>query len=614
MTRHNALMHFSAVWVLDTEYRSRPGERNEPVCLCARDIVSDRRVELFFDHPCQNPFSYDGALFVGYHAAAEWKTFISLGWELPPRILDLCYEYLRHINGGWRGNQNLRKIGTGLVDAMMEFNLDGLSHDEKDAERDYILTHTDYPPEGQRRILDYCWTDVDGTEMLLREMLTLIDLEQALLRGSYSRAVAWMENNGLPVSPQYREIEARRAEFQLAIAHGVEEAHGYGVYAFLGGDHPRPVFRQRFFDDLILRKGLWESWPKTPRGHCSTDDKKAFRPMARLHPELEPLRQARKSLRSLGLLTTTMGEDGRNRSSVRPFGTVTGRNSPRAREFLLNRPHWVRNLIAPTEDRAIVYADIVAAEAGIAADASGDPEFIRIYNSGLDQYIEYAKSSGALPADAVRDKQNRPDIEAIRGQYKVADLAIKYGIGPQALALNVGAPFWQAERMITSHKRTYATYWAWAEAQIEQAYRQGFISTSLGWTMAVDLHTPRNTILNFPQQATCAELLRLWCMLMEERGLGSMLAAPHHDALYLECAEDEASHVEDQLIACFQEAGEIVLTGRVQLRLESRIVKYPDHYEDKKGAEIWGIVLGLLAGCSTGDLGGTKTLPSAVLI
>lgn len=294
--------------------------------------------------------------------------------------------------------------------------------------------------------------------------------------------------------------------------------------------------------------------------------------------------------------SSTVGKDGRNRAWIKPFGTVTGRNNPRAKEFILSRPHWVRNLIAPPKGRALVHADIVAAEAGIAADASGDPELIRIYNSGADQYIEFAKASGALPAGTVRDKRNRPDVETVRGLYKIAALAIQYGVGGQTLAKNLGVDLWQADRIIASHKRAYATYWAWAEARIEQAYRLGYIATDFGWRMAVDRYTSRNTILNFPQQAACAELLRLVCVLAEERGMGHMLCAPHHDALYLESAGREADQVKTELELCFQHAGKEILSGRVQLRVESGVVHYPDHYEDEDGKEIWDIVMGFLAG------------------
>jgi hypothetical protein len=421
-------------------------------------------------------------------------------------------------------------------------------------------------------------------------MLPELNLDQALVRGAYSKPVAWIEHNGIPISPVYHEIAACRADLRQEIAEEVEVTHAYGVFEFEDG---KPVFKQRNFEQFVDQLGLGDVWPRTATGLYSIRDEDALGLMARLHPHLQPLRQAKKSLRSLNLFEVPIGADGRNRAYVRPFGTITGRNSPKTSEFILSRPHWVRNLIAPSPGRAIVHGDIVAAEMGIAGDASGDPELVRVYNSGLDPYIEFAKSAGALSPNAARDKINAPETERIRSVYKVADLAIKYGIGGQKLATNLGLPLWQADRIIASHKRTYSTYWAWADAQVEQAYREGSISTAFGWTLAVARNTRRNTVLNFPQQAACAELLRLTLVLAVERGLGPTLCAPHHDAFYLECEEDQAE-VAVQLQSCFQEAVSVVLSGRVKLRLECGVVRYPDHYQDDDGKEIWEIVEGYL--------------------
>ena len=38
----------------------------------------------------------------------------------------------------------------------------------------------------------------------------------------------------------------------------------------------------------------------------------------------------------------------------------------------------------------------------------------------------------------------------------------------------------------------------------------------------------------------------------------------------------------------------MVLSGRVNLRLECGVVRYPDHYWDEDGKEIWEIVKGYL--------------------
>ena len=83
-------------------------------------------------------------------------------------------------------------------------------------------------------------------------------------------------------------------------------------------------------------------------------------------------------------------------------------------------------------------------------------------------------------------------------------------------------------------------------------------------------------------------------MLAVERGLGPTLCAPHHDALYLECDDAQAGQVAVELEACFSEASNAVLNGRVQLRVETGIVRYPDHYDDDDGEEIWDMVMDFL--------------------
>src|SRR5436305_14527710 len=108
MRMGSSLADYRSVWTVDTEFQQPDGEPNVPVCLCAEELHSGRRLELFFDQHHHNPFDYEESLFVCYNAAAEWKTFIALGWELPPNVLDLYFEYLNRINGLWRGNASLR--------------------------------------------------------------------------------------------------------------------------------------------------------------------------------------------------------------------------------------------------------------------------------------------------------------------------------------------------------------------------------------------------------------------------------------------------------------------------------------------------------------------------
>jgi hypothetical protein len=69
-----------------------------------------------------------------------------------------------------------------------------------------------------------------------------------------------------------------------------------------------------------------------------------------------------------------------------------------------------------------------------------------------------------------------------------------------------------------------------------------------------------------------------------------MLCATHHDAFYLECADEDAGRGTNALASCFLDATGVVLAGG-QLRLDVGIVRCPNHYEDEDGKEIWNIVM-----------------------
>lgn len=111
--------------------------------------------------------------------------------------------------------------------------------------------------------------------------------------------------------------------------------------------------------------------------------------------------------------------------------------------------------------------------------------------------------------------------------------------------------------------------------------------------MAVDESTPRNLILDFPQQAGCAEVLRVATIIAVERGLGKYLAAMQHDAAYLFCPENEAEDVARVLDECFAEASIVILgaDNPVQLRTDTHIIRYPNHYEDEKGGELYEVIM-----------------------
>src|SRR5262245_5229462 len=101
------MLPFREIWLVDFEFNAAPGERPNPVCLCAHELKSGRRLEQWHDElGAEPPYSIDaGALIVAYFASAEIGCHLALGWPKPARVLDLFTEFRGKTNGfgGGRG-------------------------------------------------------------------------------------------------------------------------------------------------------------------------------------------------------------------------------------------------------------------------------------------------------------------------------------------------------------------------------------------------------------------------------------------------------------------------------------------------------------------------------
>jgi DNA polymerase-1 len=590
---------FDQVWILDTEYQAPSGEAHTPVCMCSYELFSGRTERAFFDcdQECPLPIG-DRILYVGFALSAEWATWIPLGWTLPTQAIDLRFEYLNLVNGVYVGGVSVRGKGTGLISAMQTYVLPTMSLDDKQAERANIIRNGVTPPVGvtleehKQRVFDYCDLDVIGTVMLFEAMLPELDLDQSIYRGQYSFAVGWFEFNGLPIDREMLgKISGCAPDLQLRIVEQVESEHEYGVYEIKTNKKTgvrTQHWRNKAFAALVERLGI-TNWPRTAAGNLSCD-KDDFKDMCAAYPELEPLRQTKKSVRDLAKFRPTVGKDGRNRFAVMPFGGLSGRNQSKAKSFIMLQAKWARHLLKPGPGMALVQLDIIAAEAALAAAFSRDPEGLRIYQSGADQYLEFAKFAGAVPADATKESH-----KSERSLYKTSLLGINYGMGFKNLASRLKVHDYQAEKIIADHRKMFAVYWAWVDAQVARAVKRGYIETEYGWRYNIPRGKSPNTIKNFPQQAGCAELLRLVCILMVEAGLGPYMCAPLHDAVYLECPIEMAKEVSDAADECFRVAGDIITDSAVTLRTDQDTTCYPDRYESEDGEQIWKIVTKFVA-------------------
>ena len=137
-----------------------------------------------------------------------------------------------------------------------------------------------------------------------------------------------------------------------------------------------------------MRTGI-RQWPRLESGRLDIDGD-AFRLMYHA-PGIEALHALRDSLNVVVKAKLPIGRDGRNRPSLFPFCTATGRNAHS--KSLYNNHASMRSFMVFSPDTIGVYLDWRTQEVGIAAALSGDQRLIDAYLAG-DVYHSLAVACG----------------------------------------------------------------------------------------------------------------------------------------------------------------------------------------------------------------------------
>jgi hypothetical protein len=572
----NQLSDFTdGVFLIDFEFRpenGREGNAPEPVCLVVKEFLSGVTSRYWKDElegRTSSPFSVEsGALCVAYFASAEMDCFLKLGWQLPENLLDLFVEFRCLTNGTAPPN------GAGLLGALLYFGLPAMAAQQKDAMRDLVLRGGPWTPQEQQDILDYCETDVTALELLLPAMLPTLDLPRALMRGRYMKAVSHMYATGTPIDTEMQqEIATYWEQIQDALIAQIDAS--YGVY-------DGRTFKIKNWAAYLQREGI--AWPRLPSGALEmTDD--TFRQMARIHPQVAPIRELRSALSEMRLSNITVGDDGRNRCLLSPFASKTGRNQPSNARFIFGPSVWLRGLIKPRDGFCLAYIDYSQQELGIAAALSGDEKMMVAYRSG-DPYLAFAVQAGAVPQGATKRSHK---VE--REQFKACVLAVQYGMGEISLAQRISQPVARARQLLTLHRQTYRTFWAWSDATQDEAILNGRLWTTFGWEIRVKGQVNARSLRNFPMQGNGAEMLRIACIFLTEAGI--RVCAPVHDALLIELPVDELESGLAKAQGLMRLASRAVL-GDFELGSDAKVVCHPDRYMDERGQVMWDTVMSLI--------------------
>jgi DNA polymerase I len=594
--------YFSQVVVCDFEYEIAAGELPDVLCMVAhvldQNLQHVHTIRLWHGEFGATPPFDIGAdtLFVAYSAWAEMTCFMVLGWKFPEHIFDLHTAYLAASNILLPHNPDevRKRPRKSLADACRAYDVAGWEQIDKDViARD--IGEGRWRDHGQEAVFNYCEEDVRASALLLSQQLCgraglpPADVERVLHWSNYSaKAVARIQAKGMPIDvPLWNLVQENKAAVIGALLRQFDPSYGSDDPIYT----PDSEWSYERFERWLVRAGV-PAWPRLDSGQLDVDGD-AFRLMYHI-PGIEGLHALRDSLGVIMRAKLPIGRDCRNRPSLFPFCTATGRNAHG--KSLYNAHASVRSFMVFPDDTIGVYLDWRTQEVGVAAALSGDEALLAVYREG-DVYYGLAKLCGlTCGLDLKQWKMQKPDV---RQRMKPLQLGINYGMGVPSLAKGLDRHPLVASAIIELHKQRYPRFWQWRHDQVQAAMLTRRMETVFGWPLHLSSSPNKRTLYNFPMQGNGAEMLRLAAWRLCEAGIVPNMLI--HDGILIEVRNQEQIA---QAIDIMKAAGRHVCDGfEIGVDVDQQL-EHGARYQDKRpvAQRMWRAIMDVLREIGMGDL------------
>lgn len=252
-------------------------------------------------------------------------------------------------------------------------------------------------------------------------------------------------------------------------------------------------------------------------------------------------------------LQDCIAEDGRIHSTFNQTEARTGRISS-LEPNLQNIPvrtaegRRLREYFNAPAGRVLCDADYSQIELRVLASMSGDANMINAFGSGTDIHTVTASQVFGLPQDMITPE--------LRSRAKAVNFGIVYGIGAFSLSKDIGVTRAEADRYIKSYLAAYPGVAAYMEKAIEDAKKNGYVTTLYGRRRYIPELSNSNGNMrafgervarNAPIQGTAADIIKI-AMIKVSRSLKeefptARLILQVHDELIVECDEKDAEGV-----------------------------------------------------------------------
>ncbi|HIT14113.1 MAG TPA: DNA polymerase I [Candidatus Scatomonas merdigallinarum] len=241
--------------------------------------------------------------------------------------------------------------------------------------------------------------------------------------------------------------------------------------------------------------------------------------------------------------------DGRIHSSFNQTITATGRISS-TEPNLQNIPvrmelgRQIRKVFVPREGCLFIDADYSQIELRVLAHLSGDEKLIEAYREAKDIHRITASEVFHVPFEEVTPLQRR--------NAKAVNFGIVYGISSFGLSQDLSISRKEAADYIEKYFHTYPKIKEFLDRTVEQAKRDGYVTTLFGRRRPVPELFSGNFMqrsfgervaMNSPIQGTAADIIKIAMVRVNRRlsgeGLKSRLLLQVHDELLVEAPLEE---------------------------------------------------------------------------
>jgi hypothetical protein len=533
-------------------------------------------------------------LFVAYSAWAEMTCFKVLGWRFPTHIFDQHTAYLAATNVllPYSPDEKRKREAKGLSAACAAYGIAGWEMIDKGTiSKD--IGEGRWRDHGRDRVFGYCEEDVRASTLLLRAQLQCrldgcgrvrlpaADAERVLHWSNYSaKSIALIQARGIPIDMYLWDLMRENRTAVIAeLLRQFDPSYGDDDPIYT----PEGEWSYVRFERWLARRGV-VAWPRLDSGALDTDSD-AFRLMYHV-PGVEGLHALRDSIGFIAKARLPIGRDGRNRPSLFPLGTATGRNAHAKSPY--NCHAGLRGFIRFPVDAIGAYFDWRTQEVGVAASESEDAALLRDYQSG-DVYHALARMCGLTSdPDPLHWKRANPDV---RQRMKPLQLAISYGMGVPSLARGLNRHPLIASEIIETHKRTYPRFWEWRAAKVQEAMLARRIESSFGWPLRLTTSPNPRTLYNFPMQSGGSEMLRLATWRLCDAGIVPVMLV--HDGILFE--ETDPARI-DEAREIMRQAGRDTCSGlEIGVDVDQMLVGGA-RYSDKRQAakDMWRTIMDAL--------------------